>query len=43
MEALTMQTNNTVNIFLIILNIFYNNSFIKYLWISKTSLVLIDL
>ena len=40
LEVLTVLVNNTINIFLIIPNIIlYYVRFIKYLWISKMSLV----
>ena len=41
---MTIQVNNTVNLFLINSNIIlYHIPFIKYLWISKTSLVSVGL
>ena len=44
LEALTMLLNNPINIFLINQNIIlYHVLFIKYLWISKISLLSIGL
>ena len=43
LEACTILVNNTINLFLIIPNILYHVSFIKYLWIFRISLVSIGL